>query len=199
MTSNNRRASSRPRLLVGSSMTSTRAPVASARAISTICCWRPRVIRRARRAEGRVGRAVERRGRDPRRIPGQRTRPCSRWLVAEDDVLHHGEIRRERQLLIDHGDAGTFARRADSSDERCTVDEHATRRPGVARRPGSTSACSCRRRSGRRARRPHRGALKNPRRRPRSSRQMPCGLPASRSGGVLLPQPFLRDRAGAAP
>ena len=121
--SNSRRTSSRPRLLVGSSRTRTRQPTANARAISTSCCARRREVadhglavgcRGARAAPGRPAR-----GPAPRAC---RTRPSARRLQAEHDVLHDREVRRQRQLLVDHGHAGPPRLQR-------------TRRRGRARRP----------------------------------------------------------------
>ena len=169
MTSNSRRVSSRPRLLVGSSRTSTRAShgerardlddllrghgQAGRRGASTGMSLRPSV--RARRA-----------CRLAHLCPAHEAEP--RGLEAQHDVLHHRQVRRERQLLIDHRDAGAARVERVARPVGPAVQRHRRRRPARARRRGSTSACSCPRRSGRRARtlrrRPPRDRLRRPRR-----------------------------------
>ena len=185
--SNSRRTSSRPRLLVGSSRTSTRQPTASARAISTSCC-----AATDRRADRRVGRDVvvpelARARRSPiARMRARSHEAAAHRLGAEHDVLHHAQVRRERQLLVDHRDAGA------ARLERICAARRARRRSRIvagvrraARRRGSPSACSCRRRSGRPARRPRPARREDRRRRARPWRRTPCGRRASRSAARL--------------
>ena len=94
------------RLLVGSSSTTTRAPLARARATSTSCC-----AAGDRSATERVGadlRMTELRQRVGRRLahaPPVDQAVASR-LHPQADVLHHRQMRRERQLLVNHRDAG---------------------------------------------------------------------------------------------
>ena len=112
MSSNSDCTSACPRLLVGSSRTSTRHPMASARAISTSCC-----AAGVRSPTGRSGAmswwpsSAERRDRrlahpialDQADGAGN---AAAHRLDAQHDILHHAQVRRERQLLVDHRDAG---------------------------------------------------------------------------------------------
>ena len=108
--SNSRRASSRPRLLVGSSSTSTRAADGAARARS-----RPAAASRDERRAGTARRAAisamaelaPATSRRDRRACALRSNEAeARRLHAEHDVLHDREVRRERELLVDHRHAG---------------------------------------------------------------------------------------------
>ena len=128
-------------------------------------------------------------------------------LDAEHDVLHHAQVRRERQLLVDHRDAG--APRGERIARRVRRRRRAAsrRRRASARRRESPSACSFRRRSGRRARRPRRRARRDPRHRARRSRRRLCARRASRiaarvtasatSTGPGAAAPSRRDRSCA--
>ena len=170
--------------------------------------WRARARSRraaappARVADGRVGRDIVR-GRARRsaatavariRVALRRCRRRDR-LDAEHDVFHHAQVRRERQLLIDHRDAG--APRVDRIPRRVrrAVQPHRRRRPARSRRQESPSACSCRRRSDRRARRPRRRGRRNRRRRARRWRRTPCATPRISKRGALSGFSH-RDRSG---
>ena len=115
--------------------------------------------------------------------PRSRHETKARRFDAERDVLHHRQMRRERQLLVDHRHAGTArvervfrtigARRRASS----------RRHPAAARRREWPSACSCRRRSRRPARTPRPEKRRGRCHRRRRFRRMPCECRASRSAG----------------
>ncbi len=49
---------------------------------------------------------------------------AARRLDAEEDVLHHAEVRRERQLLVDHRDAGAACVQRIARRVRRTVEPH---------------------------------------------------------------------------
>ena len=175
-----RRASSRPRLLVGSSSTRTRQPTAMARAISTICCTGNRTgsptnvsglkIAVPELAQGAASRSPpSRRGGESRSRVG--STPSRMFSV-------NGEMRRERQLLVDHRHARAAGLDRASRRVGLAVDRH---RPLVrldGARRGSPSACSCRRRSRRRGRRSRRRQPRGRRDRARPSRRSACAMSA---------------------
>ena len=200
MTSNSRRVSSRPRLLVGSSITSTRAPVASARAISTICC-----AATARRACARIERDVG--PADARRAPARRCLeppPSGR--------LRDARVRRRGRCSPSPRD-GARARAPGRSSRR----RRAARRAGCLGWKGAPSSSSvagvrAQRTGEDRHQRALAGAVLADERADLAGahgeidavhrdawRRMPFGCPASRSGGRRLLQPFRRGLARAAP
>ena len=90
------------RLLVGSSIMSTRGSPTSARAISTSCCWAmvscpdrgvERHLRLANFLQRSLGQAAALAVADPTK---------RRWLPAQQDIFLHGKIGCEVQLLIYH-------------------------------------------------------------------------------------------------
>ena len=93
------------RLLVGSSINSTRASRASARQISTIC--RAGSERSLSRLSGWISgcgnSSSSARARAHRR--GTVDPPAMRHLVAEEDVVGDRQVRAERELLMDERDA----------------------------------------------------------------------------------------------
>ena len=106
MSANSASASAWARLLVGSSRTSTRQPTATARAISTICCAAIGSVPATTVAAGCCGWCSSASARAARsRMRGaieQAPRHRARRLDAEQDVLGDGQVRRQRQLLVDH-------------------------------------------------------------------------------------------------
>ena len=114
MSAKSRSASPRGRLLVGSSISTTRARVAIARQISTTC-WAP-IGSRPSRASGSMSPCpnsastsrVTRRARS--RVP----EAAAPRLDAHQHVLGHRQVREERQLLVDERDPARarVARRA---------------------------------------------------------------------------------------
>ena len=115
---NSASASAWARLLVGSSSTSTRQPTATARAISTICCAAIGSRPPARRGGCADGAAPPARAAPlPHRASiddAQRADEpaAAARLHAEQDVLGHRQVRRQRQLLVDHRHARRAARPA---------------------------------------------------------------------------------------
>ena len=105
MSANSASASACARLLVGSSRTSTRQPTATARAISTICCAAIGSVPATRVGPDAAGGCSSASARAARSRIARRDRAgaaAARRLHAEEDVLGDREVRRERQLLVDH-------------------------------------------------------------------------------------------------
>ena len=93
---------------VGSSMTMTLAPRQSARRISTFC-WSAMLSARTRTSPGTVKPLDASSASKLLRIAPRSTNDAVPRLDAEEDVLHHRHVRRERQLL---GDERHTVRRA---------------------------------------------------------------------------------------
>ena len=108
--------------------------------------------RPARPAGCRRGRASPAPRPRARRTSPQRTSGPRRRLHAEQDVLHHRQVRRERQLLVDHRHAGPAGVERVAQARRAGRRATSARRRAGARRTAPSSACSCRRRFRRRAR-----------------------------------------------
>ena len=151
ISSYSRSASAWLRLLVGSSKTMMRAPPPTAAAICTICCWamdsspsRPAHVERRRRS---------------RRASRSRAAPsgCDRGTRAsrqraEAEVLGDGQVVAEGELLMHHRRRRRRARRAACGSAPRARARRGGHRPGLRGRRGSSRACSCPRRSRRRAR-----------------------------------------------
>ena len=105
MVAKSRSTSPRGRLLVGSSMRTTRARAAIARQISTTCRApigrRPTVRVGVDLGVAELGEHVAGEAAGLRAIPDA----AARGLGAHEDVLGHGQVGEERQLLVDEGDA----------------------------------------------------------------------------------------------
>ena len=71
-------------------------------------------------------------------------------LVAEDDVLEHGEVVGQHEVLVHHADAGRDGVGGAAEVTDLAVDARSCPRRGAASRRGSSSASTCRRRSRRR-------------------------------------------------
>ena len=118
MSAKSRSTSPRGRLLVGSSIRTTRARVAMARQISTT--WRAPIGSRPTTASGSMSGWPN--SASTSRV-GCRARSRShsaapRRLGAHQHVLGHREVREQRQLLVDERDAARRARRAASAARR---------------------------------------------------------------------------------
>ncbi len=142
------------------------------------CTWSARARARSRRAAARRaagrrrGRRGSSRGAERRERGGGAARELpaadeaeARGLDAEQDVLGDGEVRAERELLVDHGDAGAARVLRAARAVGGAVEEDLARVEALARPRGSPAACSCRRRSRRRARGSRRARRRDPPRR----------------------------------
>ena len=78
--------------------------------------------------------------------------PASPRQRAETQILGDGQVLAERELLVHHAHAGASASRGLSKRTSLAVDEQRARRRARRCRRGSFRACSCPRRSRRRAR-----------------------------------------------
>ena len=112
MASKSRSRSAGESRAVGSSMTRMRASRESALTIS-VSCWSATPSGSHRAVHGQLDalRAGLRRGALPQRGPVDEAACASFGLTAEGDVLRHGELRDEREVLVDDGHAGVAAPR----------------------------------------------------------------------------------------
>ena len=172
---------------VGSSRIRMRAPRYSALRISRR--WRSPTGSSATTASRSTARPVSRISASSlARTCAARGRQAPRWLGAEHDVVERGEGVDQHEVLVHHADAqrDRVVRVADAAPA-CLRPRSRRCRP-CRSRTGSTSACSCRRRSRRRCHAPCRRAPSDRRRGWRARRRSACRSRASPRR--LRPAPF---------